>query len=435
MSATTSRCPIHVPCLPELADFEEYATPYMGKWHLGGEIFAQRGFDEWVSFSDKYREHYSEGRDRNEHSTYHEFLVEAGFEPDVEAEDGFRSFSRDFAADLPEEYSKPAFLAREATRFVEEHRDRPFVLYVNFLEPHSPYTSPRHDQYDPDEVELPPNVEYDGIDDQPLRERIIGEHARGRFEGEPTDAARRELVSNYWGLASLVDTHAGRILDTLADCGLEAETTTVFTSDHGAMMGSHGQVAKNTAYGEAANVPLVVRLPETDDRSEDNATEGVVERPVSQIDLVPTLLDALGRSKPDYLQGGSWLPFLRGEGDLPSENVFIELNAPIDSWLDDRSGIALDPHAGSEYIPTEPFDHPDEELWAARLGPVRAVISPNGRKLVYHANGDHELYDLDDDPYELENLTGREAHRDVIERLASELGAWQRRTRDPVLLQ
>jgi len=190
------------------------------------------------------------------------------------------------------------------------------------------------------------------------------------------------------------------------------------------MMGSHGQVAKNTAYDEAATVPLVLRLSETDDGSEDgDAIEAVVERPVSQIDLV-TLLDALGRSRPDHLQGGSWLPVLRGEGDLPAENVFVELNAPIDSWLDDRSGIALDPHAGSEYIPTEPFDHPDEELWAARLGPVRAVVSPDGWKLVYRTNGDHELYDLDADPHEMENLAGREAHRDVIERLASELGAW-----------
>jgi len=65
-------------------------------------------------------------------------------------------FSRGYAAGLPEELSKPAFLAREASRFIRERRRDPFVLYVNFFEPHMPFTSPRDNQYDPNSIPCRP---------------------------------------------------------------------------------------------------------------------------------------------------------------------------------------------------------------------------------------------------------------------------------------
>jgi len=124
-------------CLPELGDFEEYATAFMGKWDLGDEIFPQHGFEKWISIDDGYRDQYTRG-ETDERSSYASFLEANGFEPDL---NGGR-FSREFAASLPEEYSKPAYLADEATRFIHEHRDEPFILFVSFLEPHPPYSGP-----------------------------------------------------------------------------------------------------------------------------------------------------------------------------------------------------------------------------------------------------------------------------------------------------
>jgi len=300
-------------CLPELVEFDDYATAYMGKWHLGNEQIAQHGFDEWVSIEDGYWEYYTDGALDPVESDYHDFLVENGFEPTNHSEaHDLDGFSREFAGDIPEAYSKPAFLAREATRFIEEHRDQPFILVVNTLWPHSPFDSQRDDRYDPESVPLPENFDHDGFENQPPKPRIL---RRGIDEGvlrdpiddwEGTEADWRELISNYWGCVDLIDTYFGEILDALDDYGLTEDTVTAYTSDHGDMMGSHRLWHKCVMFEEAVRVPLMIRFPEDLDRDVDTA-----ERPVSQIDLVPTLLDAMGHTPPAQVDGSScW----RGEG-------------------------------------------------------------------------------------------------------------------------
>ena len=142
--------PETVRCLPEML-VEEYATAHIGKWHLGDELFAQHGFEEWVSIEDGYTPYFTEGRDNSTTSDYHNYLINSGLQP----AEGDR-FGRAEAARFPEEMGKPAFLARESSRFIRQHRDEPFVLYVNFLEPHMPFFGPRDDQYDPPTCLFPP---------------------------------------------------------------------------------------------------------------------------------------------------------------------------------------------------------------------------------------------------------------------------------------
>jgi arylsulfatase A-like enzyme len=143
-----------IPCFPEMLRSGAYATAYHGKWHLGDEIFCQHGFDEFRSIEDNYIRYYGEGRDPEARSTYHHWLVENGFTPSRGT-----IFGRGETARFPEAYGKPAYLAREASRYIREHQDEPFVLYVNFLEPHMPFFGPRDDQYDPAEVSLPENFQ------------------------------------------------------------------------------------------------------------------------------------------------------------------------------------------------------------------------------------------------------------------------------------
>jgi len=444
-SHTTGVTGNNVPLGPDDATFaelvgEEYATGWIGKWHLGDEIFRQRGFDEWVSTEDQYRPFYSEERPDDAHSDYHDYLIEQGYEPDRAEADGYEWFSREFVAtSVPEEHSKPAFMADAAIDFLERHRDEPFVLHVMFLEPHDPYTSPRDDQYDPSAVELPPNFEHDGLDDQPLRYRFAREAIRrgisrrppDRMETPPTAADWREVISNYWGLVSLVDTHAGRILDALDD-RVDRETITVFTSDHGDTMGSHGLYTKMTQFEEAVRVPLLLRLPGG------TAAGERVERPVGQIDLVPTLLDAMDQPAPDRLglQGESWLPALRGEADF-DRNVFVEWNGanfhathgrrPVEHPTETRPGIVPE----AEELLAE-MGLTEAELLHAYTDPARTIVTPGGWKLTYRRSGDHELYDLDEDPHETENLA--DDRPAVVEELYGEIVDWQVRTRDPVYL-
>jgi arylsulfatase A-like enzyme len=246
------------PCLPEMLG-GGYATGYHGKWHLGDEIFAQHGFDDWVSIEDMYFRWYRDGRDRDARSSYHHFLVEHGYEPDER-----NRFRRQTTANLPEAVSRPAFLAREASRFIRERRRDPFCLFVNFLEPHMPFTGPRNDQHPPADVTVPADFDCPPTADQPLKARLLSRYyADHGFGGLPlrTEADWRRLIARYRGLCSLVDTHVGTILRTLEDCGLDDNTIVVYTSDHGDMMGSHRLLAKCVMFDEAIRVPLLVRLP------------------------------------------------------------------------------------------------------------------------------------------------------------------------------
>ena len=436
-------------CLPELGDFEDYRSIWIGKWHLGDEVFRQHGFDEWVSTEDSYRQFYGDDRPKDAHSDYHHFLVDKGFDPDMEEDDGFEWFSREFVAkNVPEEYSKPAFMAKKAREFVRENQNQPFIMYMMFLEPHQPFTSPRDNQYSASDVELPPNFHHDGFADQPDRIRYFREAvrdgdvtanpAREYLSSPPTEEEWRELISNYWGLVSLVDTHVGTVLDELDEHGLVEESITVFTSDHGEMMGSHQLIQKMTQFEEAVRVPLMIRLPD------DTDIPDRIEHPVSQVDLVPTLLDAIGESQPSHLQGGSWLPFLRGEGDLPEENVIVEWNGTTCLGILDMStmweaGETVDfsdfrPHADEHAVEIWNEINPDRNIMEAMSDPIRTIVTPDGWKLNYRRSGEYELFNLGEDPYETTNLADDPKHQDKIDELHKKILDWQRRNRDPVYL-
>ena len=406
-----------VPCLPEMLPGGAYAAAYLGKWHLGDEIFAQHGFGHWVSIEDMYRKHYSPPRDRAARSDYHHFLLSRGFSP----ADG-DAFKRAETARFAEEFSRPAFLAARAASFIRDNADRPFVLYVNFMEPHMPFFGPRDDQYDPDEIALPGNFDAAPAADQHLKARLLARHylARGN-SGLPlrTEADWRRVIANYWGLCSLVDTHAGTILDALREAGLWDRTIVVYTSDHGDMMGSHRLIAKSVMFEEAVRVPLLVRLPGQRDARR-------VEPPVSQIDLVPTLLDLMGCDAPPRLQGVSRRAVLEGTGRGAGEDVFIEWNGP-DSGMKRFAGDEEYPDYLAQIASREQF-------MEATLDPVRSVVTPAGWKFNCSQAGRHELYNLADDPLETTNLAGHPDCRAVMAELIGRIRTWQRRTSDTVAL-
>ena len=97
------------PTQPELLNDPDYRTAFMGKWHLGDEIFPQHGFQEWVSIDDGYWRYYSDGRDPSSRSTYYHYLTKQGYQPDTET-----GFSRGFCVRLPMEHTKSAYVGRQA---------------------------------------------------------------------------------------------------------------------------------------------------------------------------------------------------------------------------------------------------------------------------------------------------------------------------------
>lgn len=408
-----------MPCLPEMLDAStKYATGYHGKWHLGDEIFAQHGFQEWCSIEDNYAKHYSAGRDKEAVSTYHQWLISQRVQP----EDGHR-FGRGEACRLPEAYSKPAYLAHTASEFIERHKDEPWILYVNFLEPHMPFFSCRDGQYDPQQMNLPDNFDALPGSEQPLKVRTI---QKGIADGHDqtggdlsTKQGWQELISRYWGLCSLVDTHFGQILKVLDETGQAENTIVVFTSDHGEMMGSHQMFGKTVMYKESVQVPLLIRLPGQSEQVR-------VPDPVSQVDLVPTLLDLMGQPIPQHLHGCSLKPTLEAESASTRSDVVI-------CW----NGI---PDRPEEYVqhglPAQLLQQSDaDQYMKAFSDPVRTIISSNGRwRLSVSPLGEHELYDLISDPDERRNVISEPDHQVLIHELLERLHRWQLRVDDAVEL-
>lgn len=405
--------PADVPTIAELLRPHGYYSGYVGKWHLGNELGRPRlnthGFDHWVSTEDTYtRDRAVEG-----FSDYHHFLVERGYDPPDEARDGAKVFSRPTEARLPEEVGKPAFQAAACARFLEARaaeRDRPFLLMVNFLEPHPPYFGPLDELYDPDEMTLPESWYRD-------MEPAVPERYRRRREGYMREApvatnderGWKELKARYWGSCTLVDRYVGQILDRLDALGLAGDTVVVYSTDHGDMMGEHRLLQKSVQYEGATHVPLLVRAP------------GLVPRriatPVSQVSLVPTLLDLLGQETPEHVQGSSLVPLLTEGDTAPDEaEVVVEWNG-LERQI-----------SGSG----EPGDARGVE---AQLRSVDVRTMRRGRwKLNVHVTGELELYDLRSDPGELHNAVRDAGSGPIVRDLYRRLRAWQRGTDDTLEL-
>jgi arylsulfatase A-like enzyme len=375
----------------------------MGKWHLGDEIFRQHGFDEWVSM-EYYDGYYSKGRDRTKKPDYHHFLVKQGYKPDS----GGKSFSRGFAARRPIEHCKPKFLETRACEFMRRNRDRPFMLYVNFLEPHMPFFGPLDKEHDPDKIDLPANFRDPLEDNEPLRYRVIREYCRTKYGKGEQDI--RKLIARYWGLVTQVDRSVGVMLDTLAKLGLADNTIVVYTSDHGDMMGSHHMVEKCVMYEEAVRVPWLMRIPGPALRP------GKIRQPVSHIDMVPTLLELMGRKPDKTLPGQSLIPLMIGRR-VEQDHVFIE-------WTPGQGAIRK--IKGAAALATA------KEIAHVAKEHTRTVVSPDGWKLCLSDRDKCQLFNLNDDPGETKNLFDSPKHRDVIRRLTEKIRQWQRASGDEV---
>jgi arylsulfatase A-like enzyme len=364
----------------------DYATGYFGKWHLGDEPFAQRGFQHWASIEDGYDDHFSPGRDPARLSDYHQFLVARGYRPEG------RTFSRDFCSGLPVEHTKAWFAAEGSARFILSQRRQPWVCFVSFLEPHRPYNSVWNDRHAPEDAPVPPSYDAPHTGGEPQFHELCRESARRQGYNLNDRAELQRLNRNYAGCCSLVDHAVGRILTALESSGQAGNTIVVFTSDHGEMMGAHRLLHKSVFYEESLRVPLLIRVPFRHSRS------FRVERPVSNVSLAATLLDLMGRKAPDRLHGESLLPLLDGKR-LREEHVFSE-------WHREESG----PNG-------------------------RAVISADGWKMAIYDQDSCLLFDRNRDPGELHNLYADPGPADVRRRLRAELDRWQKRTGDRLPLE
>lgn len=215
------------------------------------------------------------------------------------------------------------WVADRTIDFMETHvdGDDPFFAWVGIPDPHFPYDPPRPyaGQTDPGDVALPTDWRAEAWDDVPqIVEQYMGEQY-GAPWGEITEEQARETIAHYYDMVNLVDDSVGRILDGLDRFGIADDTVVVFTSDHGDWLGDHAMWQKGAVHTRGVTrIPWIIRWPGV-------TAPGRRVAPVSsQIDMVPTLLDAAGVDIPYGVQGTSLRPVLTGESSSVRPFAYVE---------------------------------------------------------------------------------------------------------------
>jgi choline-sulfatase len=265
---------------------------------------------------------------------------------------------------------------REAARL---RRDKPWMLYVGFVAPHPPLIAPPefYGLYPLDGIALPKQYEASTRPRHPYVDAL--RICRPFDDGFTGPEMVRRAIAGYWALISYLDRHVGQVLKTLEDTGLLRNTRVIYSSDHGEMLGAHGLWGKSVWYEEAARVPLIVAGPDWPGRP-------LVATPVTHVDAFPTIVEAV-----------------TGAAPAPSRNLRGTSLFEVACAADDTQRPAFGEfHAGGSI--------------------TGAYFLRKGRyKYVYYAGLRPMLFDLENDPDELDDLAGTAAGHAALAQLDAEL--------------
>jgi len=285
------------------------------------------------------------------------------------------------------------FFAQKGAEFLAKERSRPFFLMVSLYEPHSPFRFPveYRNRHDPAEFEVP-KVGPEDDDQIPAIFRDL------------TDDEKRGINAAYYTSTEFADKNMGIVLDALEKSGQTDNTLVIYIGDHGYMLGHHGRFEKHCSYEQAVRGPLLMRYPGR--IKPGTSTDALVEF----VDIVPTVLDLCGVTRPESIQGRSLADLVTGKTDRHREHVFVEYAQNDEIMVrDDRWKLVF-----------------------IRGKRPRTDGYATGRPLPGHTL---KLFDLKNDPGEFTNLAGRPEHRERVDHYVSLLVDFLKRTsRQPELI-
>ncbi len=364
------------PRRPTLAKYLQaagYHTGIVGKWHLGSDPV---GFDSWTILPGQ--------------GVYNDptFLTPAG-----------RSKHRGYVSDLITEF---------ALQFLKNRPlDKPFFLMCHHKAPHRPWVPDPKYAKKWENVTVPEPLTFD--DDYRTRSdaareatmRIDRDLTRTDLKADPPGGLNaselkrwkyQRFLHDYLACVDSVDDSVGQLLDYLDKSGLAGSTIVVYTSDQGFFLGEHDWFDKRFMYEESLTMPLLVRWP-------GQVKAGSVNRDmVLNVDFAPTLLDAAGQRVPADMQGRTFLPLLRGE--------------TLRDW---RTSMY---YRYYHY----PQDH--------RVQPHYGVRTERYKLIYFNKINQWELYDLQEDPHELNNLYTDRARAETVRQLKDELSRLKKELKD-----
>lgn len=322
-----------------------YRTGYIGKWHLaaGDPVPAgmRGGYQDWLG------------------ANHLEFVSDA-YDTRLADNDGVEHRLPGYRVDA---------MTDAAIRYVDAHKEEPFLLFVSYLEPH-------HQNH---------------TDDYPAPTGYREEMQKALWippDLQALQGSSPQQLAGYYGMVKRLDEAFGRLLDALKSLGLDGKTIVLFTSDHGCHFKTRNDEYKRSCHEASIHVPMALTGPGFDGG-------GRVRALVNTTDIAPTLIEAAGLPVPATMQGRSILPLLREPDPDWREESFVQIS-------ETETGRAIRT-ARWKYSVTSPYD-PDK------------ASSPSYEESF--------LYDLDSDPYELVNLIGMPAFTGISQDLRERLLTW-----------
>lgn len=366
-----------------------------------GRLLYQGGFQE----IDRYDGHHEPG----DESGYPAYLRSHGYDsPDpwtdyvIAANDangnvvsGWHMRNAHLPSRVAEEHSETAYMTNQALGFMERMGQQPWVLHLSYVKPHWPYIAPApyHNMYSYDQC-LPLIRSPDELHDaHPVVQAYRQQEECVNFA---TEECPRVVRPTYQGLISQLDDHLGRLFDYMEKSGLMKNTLIVFTADHGDFLGDHWLGEKELFYDAAQRVPLILFDP----RTEANATRGHVEtRMVESVDILPTILQSLDIPLATHrLEGRSLQPLLHGTADSWRNTVYSELDY---SYRLARLLRGKSPQ--------------NARAWSIR----------NERWVyVYWQDEPEQLFDLQSDPHQFQDLGRHDSHAAIRAEFRQQLLDW-----------
>ncbi len=266
---------------------------------------------------------------------------------------------------------------------------QPFFVSAGVAEPHRPYEREGYDRDDPNTLQTLPY-----LPDRPgIREDLAGLH----------------------GLIWRLDEAVGIVLDALESSGLAQDTLFIFTTDHGIAMPR----AKGTCYDPGIMTTLVMRWPGHFDGGRKH------DELLTNCDLLPTLLDLAGAEVPPQVDGRSFLGLLDGEAYEPREDIFCEM-----TWHDQYNpmrGVRTNRYKYIRNFGRRPLVYMPADIYRG----------PGGQEMIEdfynEVRPEEELYDLEADPLEQNNVIDDPDHQDAAWRLRTRVYDWMVETNDPLL--
>ena len=271
---------------------------------------------------------------------------------------------------VPEELYSTTWIAERSNTWLTERAgdDEPFFLQMSFPDPHHPFTPPGSywDMYEPAEIEFPDTFGQGDLPPIRAMREAMEKGTDPRDNQSPfavTKDEARSIIALTYGMISMIDDAIGRVLKRLEDLGFAEDTVVIFTSDHGDYMGDHGLMLKLLLhYQSIIRVPFIWHDPKA-------PAQGQVDPALaSSIDIAPTILARAGIQPFNGIQGRDL------HSSLPPEAVIVE---------EDSQRLMIG------------FDRPQR---------VRTVVTNRYRMSLREGEQWNELYDLDSDPGETENL-------------------------------